>query len=97
MNKRKGFINELIEKESGDDDVKKLLSKMLDYYEIYDLAHETNHSKIFFDLYFERKKKYEEIANDNFIDSNTLSRYIKSYNDLALRIIRRYVEFKACR
>jgi hypothetical protein len=94
MNKRKGFLNELIEKDGGNNSVKRLLSKMLDYYEIYDLDHGTNHRKIFSELYIKRNKRYEEIANDNFIDLNTLIRYIKSYNDLALKIIRCLLGFK---
>jgi hypothetical protein len=90
MNRCKGFLNELIEKHGDNNNVKKLLSKMLDYYEIYDVIHKTNHYGIFYAVYIERLKSYEEISEKYFIQIDTLKRYIKAYEYLAERLIEKY-------
>ncbi|MDR1905392.1 MAG: hypothetical protein LBQ27_00545 [Clostridiales bacterium] len=92
MNKRKGILEELIAKNAHADDLKEVLKRMLNYYEIYDLEHCSNHYNIFFDLYFERKT-YEATANDNFIHIDTLCRYIKRYNRLVEKLIK-MIRFK---
>ena len=93
MNERKGVLEELLNEKFNyviRAYTELLISKMLDYYEIYDLDKGTNHCYIFKDLYKTRKKKtYEDISEEYHISDSTLKRYIKRYNRLAVKIIKK--------
>jgi hypothetical protein len=90
MNKRKGILEELIRKCGGLIELDNLLAKILDYYDMDDFIKHTNHYRIFHALYVERKKNYLQIAIDNHIGENTLSRYVTLYNYIAKRFIEKY-------
>lgn len=93
MNKRKGILEglkrSLMQKESffyKKEEIEFcyieiLFDELLEYYFVYDIAHGTNHAKIFYSLYFEKEKHtYDEIAERFYIENFTLRRYIKKYN-----------------
>lgn len=63
---------------------------MKEYYEIYDLDNNTNHSKIFEHLYLSKKYLSDlAIAQRTFISIDTLRKYEAKYNRLTGLLIKR--------
>ena len=93
MNERKSILDKLVNNWSNHlvkDYVEILLYKLLEYYEIYDLDQGTNHYYIFKALYRSSKKKsYEDISEEYYISISMLKRYIKRYDKLAIKVIKK--------
>lgn len=89
MNKRQTKVEQLI---ATKDEcyVKAVFKIVLRYLDILDLDTGTNHLSVFTDFYLSKKEKtYEQIALDNYISVDTLSRYLARYDRLVERIQKR--------
>lgn len=67
-----------------------IFNRLIEYYQIYDLDNNTNHSKIFECLYlFKNYLSDMAIAQRTFISVDTLRKYIMKYNRLASLLLER--------
>lgn len=66
----------------------KIADILITYYKIYDLEYNTNHHKIFWDIYLSNKPlSYIDISNRNFIAIETFYKYKRKYNTLAEKLL----------
>lgn len=87
MNQRKSKMEKLM-LQRDDARVDALFDLMLGYFKILDVDIGTVHSKVFKALYFDKRRSYEKIANDNFLSVDTLVRYIRRYDNLAENLLK---------
>jgi hypothetical protein len=93
MIKRKGKMEELMQRR-GSKRVEILFEVMLRYLKILDLDTGTIHSKIFKSLYYDKRKPYMTIADENYLSIDTLFRYVHRYDALAEKLIESNEIFK---
>lgn len=94
MSKRSGLLTKLAENDFSNVLYHKLTELLLHYYEIFDIEYNTNLATIFKGLYMQKNKRSNEIiASKNFISVRTLDRYIKKFNQLALKICKVHKEY----
>ena len=89
MNKRKTKVEQMIARKE-DRYVKAVFEVVLRYLDVLDMDIGTNHYSIFKDVYLSKTERtYEQIALDNYISVDTLSRYLARYDRLVERIQKR--------
>ena len=97
MSKRKGFLEYLLGKNDANEQIKALLTFMLNHYKDDRIMHGMKDDGIFRDLYFERLP-YEKVAGNSYLHINTLRDvYIVKYNAAAKNLIIRNPEFQGLR
>ena len=89
MNKRKTKVEQMIATKE-ERYVKAVFEVVLKYLDVLDMDIGTNHYSIFKDVYLSKTERtYEQIALDNYISVDTLSRYLARYDRLVVRIQKR--------
>lgn len=91
MSIKSGILTLLAESDKTNTEYKNLIGLLSDYYVIDDIKNNTNYADVFKELFSSSVKRSNEIiASEYFISTRTLDRYIKSCNDLALKICKKY-------
>jgi len=85
---RKTFLDKLIDKYPNSHLLKRLISKLEEFFVMLNMYNKSNHNKIFKGLYIEKRKTCE-VAEDNYIHQETVGLYArKDYSDLAKEFIK---------